>query len=96
MDSADNAESVNDTVNLFVNLIQTVVNTATTPKDLWVCLQTLTLPLLGDTPLCSLWDSGKPVLEIKDNFWIWQVGGIFGMTEIDYSCGIRRLLYGDS
>ena len=79
-----------------MDLIQTVLNGSPTSTDLWACLQTLTLPLLGDTPLCSLWNSENPVLDVKVQSWIWQVEAFCGMTEIDYSCGTRRLLYGDS
>ena len=94
--SSDDADSVNVTVELFLDLIQTVLNRSPTPTDLWACLQTLTLPILGDTPLCPLWNSEKPTLDVKVPSWIWQVGTIFGMIEIDHSCGTGGLLYGDS
>lgn len=45
--SSDDADSVNVTVELFLDLIQTVLNRSPTPTDLWACLQTLTLPILG-------------------------------------------------
>lgn len=74
--SLDDSDRINAIAVLFVDLIQTLLNRSPTQSVLWSYLQALTMPLLSDTPLHTMWDSEKitnTVTGVQD--WVWQVKG---------------------